>query len=88
MKPRVVFATFANGDQVKRTSLTKTYTHAHRRVVTYPNGQTYTAVGFSESEQQCRKNAEAETAYARRQGCGVAIEVVAVTLEPKQAVAA
>ncbi len=65
-KERFVKATFSNGREIKRASISKIYTYAYLACGKSPMGQTWEKVGFSGSEDQCRLNMAAETAWLRK----------------------
>jgi hypothetical protein len=61
-KPRKVRATFSNGVVKDRSSLSKVYTHAYQFIT----GKGWQQFGFSTSEEQCRRNLAAESAYSAK----------------------
>jgi hypothetical protein len=73
---RIVKATFSTGDTRARNTVIRTFTHAYLVRLRRPDGQTYERSGFSVSEDQCRRNMLAETAYVRRQGYVPIVEEV------------
>lgn len=78
---RYVTATFPDGSIFKRGSQTKHYTHAYKYIATNPAAQPkpWVRFGASSSEQQCRSNLAAETAWLRKNGYTIEEYVVAVT---------
>jgi hypothetical protein len=77
-KPRKVRATFSNGVVKTRSSHSRVYTHAYQFITSTG----WTQFGFSSSEEQCRRNLAAESAYYGKKGPLQFSEVVAVEVMP------
>ena len=90
MATRFVRATFSNGQVIERGSVSKVYTHAYLVAGTHADSRVWGQSGFSTSEDQCRRNMAAESAWSRKQPGAEVIhqEVVPVEVIEKRAKAA